>query len=82
MDSKNSLETKASRTKFGSWEEIVTHVFAAGFLSPFQGVKLVFDQLVVQRRNSKNSLGTEAPPGGNRDACFCGRISLPFQGVL
>ena len=24
----------------------------------------------------------KAPPGGNTDAFFCGRISLPYKGVL
>ena len=35
---------------------------------PHKGAKPVIDRLEVKRRNSKNSLVTETPPGGNTDA--------------
>ena len=49
---------------------------------PHKGAKPVIDRLEVKRRNSKNSLVTETPPGGNTAASLGGRISLPRKGAL
>ncbi|MCX4317854.1 MAG: hypothetical protein OSJ52_14670 [Lachnospiraceae bacterium] len=35
-----------------------------------------------KRSRTQNSFVMKAPPGGNTDAFFCGRISLPYKGVL